>query len=632
MMAVLDRSLPTLKIETSFISVNGECCIAFAYVTPQSRRLFRLYPHVLKFDVTMGTNEERRPLLIVSGRTPWGENFIIMRAYLPNERAWVFRWVFQIAMPKLLGVEYLLLVRMALTDGDMQEISQLDSAISTYLRNAKRRRCSYHVIHRGWINNGPSGKGVVDKNKVDQWHILVERILGWMFSWVTSGSCPTRAHYQISKALLQQYLDTSPQVKSIASPEVVHRVFTFLRQHVEPHEAYYANFNFKNSLHFEEHSNSALEGLNSGMKRSLAPLRPNHSISKSTSIRLLQNYISTCQMAEKVNRDLITTKLWSALPTASDIEKKGESIIRQNWIRRSEYSCFRANTHEWRVRKKARLPINKSTHPIPRYDPVHVVTIAEQATMFCSCGYFQDCGLPCVHQMAVATDINSCFTGFKTFDVNVVWWSAYHNYGERPEAHPEITQLFRGLVKNGIMGPRIPEVHRNYFESWCPTRIPTEFQVKSPEECCLNYTSSEIRAALERFDAFGITCKDRGGYKESNGSGGNNFDYGGNSLDYDTSHDQDCNVSLSVVIPRKDRPVYYEVMPLVKEWMNLMEDYDSKKKFVDELKENIEAGIARVKAERCCEKKVMRKREPLQSICVATDKRRKLQITKNMVS
>ena len=126
--------------------------------------------------------------------------------------------------------------------------------------------------------------------------------------------------------------------------------------------------------------------------------------------------------------------------------------------------------------------------------------------------------------------------------------------------------------------------------------------------------------------AFGITCKDWGGSKESNGSGGNNFDYGGNSFNYDTSKDQDCNVSLPVVILRKDCPVYYEVMPVVKEWMNLMEDYDGKKNF-DELKEHIEADIARVKVERCCEKKDRRKQEPLQSICVVTDKCRKLQRT-----
>ena len=71
--------------EKSSNGVDEHLWIALAYVTPQSRCLFRLYPHVLKFDVTMGsTNEEKRPLLIVSGRTPWGENFIIMRAYLPN--------------------------------------------------------------------------------------------------------------------------------------------------------------------------------------------------------------------------------------------------------------------------------------------------------------------------------------------------------------------------------------------------------------------------------------------------------------------------------------------------------------------------------------------------------------------
>ena len=246
----------------SYAMSHRQCCsnmpdepiwIALAYVTPQSRRLFRLYPHVLKFDVTMGTNEEKRPLLIVSGRTPWGENFIIMRVYLPNERAWVFRWVFQTAMPKLLGAEYLLLVNLAITDGDSQEFLQLDIAIKNHLKNARRRRCSYHIIHRGWINNGPSGKGVVDQSHANQWHNLVDLILSRLFSWVTAGPCPTKHHYQISKALLQHYLQTSHHIKEMISQDVIQRVLNFLCAHVEPHESYYAHFNFKDILHFEDH-------------------------------------------------------------------------------------------------------------------------------------------------------------------------------------------------------------------------------------------------------------------------------------------------------------------------------------------------------------------------------------------
>ena len=77
--------------------------------------------------------------------------------------------------------------------------------------------------------------------------------------------------------------------------------------------------------------------------------------------------------------------------------------------------------------------------------------------------------------------------------------------------------------------------------------------------------------------------------------------------------------------------MYFQVMPIVKEWINLMDDYHNGDKFVECLKQHIERDIAEVKAAREEEKKGLRKRQGMRSICVATDKRRRLQITKNMV-
>ena len=74
------------------------------------------------------------------------------------------------------------------------------------------------------------------------------------------------------------------------------------------------------------------------------------------------------------------------------------------------------------------------------------------------------------------------------------------------------------------------------------------------------------------------------------------------------------------------------MMPVMKEWISLMEDYENQKTFMDRMKQQMEEDIAEVKAARENEKKSSRKREmTMQSICVATDKRKRLQITKSMV-
>ena len=66
-----------------------------------------------------------------------GKMQVILRAFVPNERAWMFRWLFQIATPSLLGAGSCDLVRLQITDGDAQETSQLDDALKTVFKISK---------------------------------------------------------------------------------------------------------------------------------------------------------------------------------------------------------------------------------------------------------------------------------------------------------------------------------------------------------------------------------------------------------------------------------------------------------------------------------------------------------------
>eukprot|EP00977_Amphora_coffeiformis_P024771 scaffold17096_cov90-Amphora_coffeaeformis.AAC.1 len=66
--------------------------IACAWMTNKERRLFRLFPHVLKVDVVKGTNQEDRPLLTASVRTSQGKYIFICRMLLSHERIISFRW------------------------------------------------------------------------------------------------------------------------------------------------------------------------------------------------------------------------------------------------------------------------------------------------------------------------------------------------------------------------------------------------------------------------------------------------------------------------------------------------------------------------------------------------------------
>ena len=53
--------------------------------------IFEHFPEVICVDTVSDTNKNKRPILTISGKDSFGKTFIILRAFLPNERAWVFR-------------------------------------------------------------------------------------------------------------------------------------------------------------------------------------------------------------------------------------------------------------------------------------------------------------------------------------------------------------------------------------------------------------------------------------------------------------------------------------------------------------------------------------------------------------
>ena len=99
---------------------------------------------------TVNETNNKRPLLTISGRDTHGKMFIILHAFLPNERAWVFCWIFLLVIPTLFPSHVLSQVKAIITDGCPQEFTQIDYARKTILKNALRIRCGFHLVRMGW--------------------------------------------------------------------------------------------------------------------------------------------------------------------------------------------------------------------------------------------------------------------------------------------------------------------------------------------------------------------------------------------------------------------------------------------------------------------------------------------------
>jgi hypothetical protein len=70
-----------------------------------------------------------------------------------------------------------------MTDGDSQETQQVDFAIATFLVNAVRTRCGWHLVNQGWKRHCRGlgfCKGKRDAPRTSQ----VRVIQTWLDSWM----------------------------------------------------------------------------------------------------------------------------------------------------------------------------------------------------------------------------------------------------------------------------------------------------------------------------------------------------------------------------------------------------------------------------------------------------------------
>ena len=122
--------------------------VALAWVMETDRRYFGLYPEIIMIDVTENTNNEKRPMLLVVGRDADGSTFVVMRVYLPHQRRWIFKWIFDFCFRKLLGKSNCANVQLVVTDGDRNIIDTLKELMTerSVLPNASYKRCMFHLV------------------------------------------------------------------------------------------------------------------------------------------------------------------------------------------------------------------------------------------------------------------------------------------------------------------------------------------------------------------------------------------------------------------------------------------------------------------------------------------------------
>jgi hypothetical protein len=94
---------------------------------------------------------EKRPLLVFAGTDNNRENFTALRVFLPSEREWVFQYVFEIAIPSLIGEATVEHINQINTFGDRQIYNPLTNYIldkTSPWFGCIHVLCNYHKIDK----------------------------------------------------------------------------------------------------------------------------------------------------------------------------------------------------------------------------------------------------------------------------------------------------------------------------------------------------------------------------------------------------------------------------------------------------------------------------------------------------
>ena len=106
-LCIIIHSLYALVCRALKLENEQKLLLAVAWVQKKAITEFLKYPEVIGFNVTNGTNQEKRPLakgtLINSNQ----KNVPFFNAILPSQCRWVFHWIWNSAIPTLFPEEYL---------------------------------------------------------------------------------------------------------------------------------------------------------------------------------------------------------------------------------------------------------------------------------------------------------------------------------------------------------------------------------------------------------------------------------------------------------------------------------------------------------------------------------------------
>lgn len=449
--------------------------IAVAWMVVPLFRYFCLCPEVIWVDVTSHSNNKGFHLFTVSCRaTSLNKQVVVMWIWIPNQRRFSFRWVFQHVFPKLVPKKFRDRVRLIMADGDFQQRNEILKSTEGVFRNAVFGTCGFHIVTLGFKKHGPSANSV-SSHLQERWKSVCDRVKEWCYSWMKPGYCEDNDEFQLSKHLLIAFVQSKSVLEAAGGDKrVPSNMLEWLRGHVFTHLNDLLWHLRKKRRCYNTHHSSPHEGTNHGMKAHSAGVKGTMGVYEASLTILTQAEVKMAELNELCWQEYQKPKkdLWSNYAHSNCTTVASEGTIREENMHAKQYEPMRVGTNEFETHyvggdtgdggvDRACMDVYESSvrhNAIPLFRRVRRVTIVE-GRMYCSCSKFECVGHHCRHMFSVAAYVHqsmgSTFRGFPGEQLAMRHRSVYMQFAYREDTPRELWENLDSLASNEIDGPEL---------------------------------------------------------------------------------------------------------------------------------------------------------------------------------
>lgn len=201
-----------------------------------------MYPETVFVDVTSHSNNKKYSLLTFSCKSAVNKHVVFLKAWIPNQKRFSFRWVFKYAIESLGLDKYFQYTELFMKDGDPQQHNEIKRAMTEYLQNAADAACGWHIVHQGFKRHCP-GKNAVGPDCEKMWELFSDHVKKWIYSWMRPGYCESEEEYAVSKELLFRYISSPSGLKAAGgNQQHIDRVKNWVRSVVSSHETLFLHY------------------------------------------------------------------------------------------------------------------------------------------------------------------------------------------------------------------------------------------------------------------------------------------------------------------------------------------------------------------------------------------------------